>query len=163
MYFSTADLCDEQGERVQVVEMNLKSYGGVNNFFGEMVTLKLDEDNRALVELLRDHAGQGRVVVVDVGEAFCAVVGDNLMGFAKKNGWAGLVIYGYVRDVRITRTIEVGLLARGTSPRRSAKRANGQRGEALTFGGVTFREGEWLYADEDGIILSPKKLTLVDL
>ena len=163
MYFSTADLCDEQGKKLQVVQMDFKHYGGVHHFYGKMVTIRLDEDNRGLVELLRDEAGEGRVVVVDAYDKFCAVVGDNLMGFAQKNGWAGIVINGYVRDVRVTRTIEVGLLARGTCPRRSSKRSVSQRGEDLHFGGAVFREGEWLYADGDGIILSEDPLTLVDL
>ncbi len=163
MYFSTADLCDEQGEKLQILNKQLQHYGGVNNFFGEVVTLQLDEDNRGLVELLRNEAGAGRVVVVDAYGKFCAVVGDNLMGFAKKNGWAGIVINGYVRDIRVTRTIDVGLLALGTCPQRSLKRAPFRRGEPLEFGNVVIQEGSWLYADEDGVILSEKELTIVDL
>lgn len=123
MQFSTADLCDEQGEKIKVVEEQFESYGDVEAFYGEMVTIKLDEDNRGLVAMLRDEEGKGRVAVVDVKAAFCAVVGDNLMGFAAKNGWAGIIINGYVRDTRITKTIGAGLFALGTCPRRSAKQA----------------------------------------
>ena len=163
MDFSTADLCDEHGEKLQVVEMNFNSYGAVNNFCGEMVTIKLDEDNRGLVEMLRDEAGRGRVAVVDVDQKFCAVVGDNLMGFAVKNGWAGIIINGYVRDTKITQTLESGLFAIGTSPRRSTKRSVSKRGEELHFAGVDFRTGAWVYADEDGVIVSESELTIVDL
>jgi len=163
MNFSTADLCDEHGKRLQVVSQPFYAYGGVNNFCGEMVTIRLDEDNRGLVELLRDEEGRGRVVVVDVDQHFCAVVGDNLMGFAAKNGWAGLLINGYVRDTKITQTIEVGLLALGTCPRRSSKRSPSQRGIDLHFGNVTFREGEWLYADGDGTVLSNEALTIIEV
>ena len=163
MDFSTADLCDEQGDKLQVVEMDFHSYGGVNNFFGEMVTIQLDEDNRGLVEMLRDEEGRGRVAVVEVKQKFCAVVGDNLMGFAQKNGWAGIIINGYVRDTKITKTIEAGLFAIGTCPRRSDKRATSKRAVDLHFGGVVFKTGAWVYADEDGVILSESALTIVEI
>ncbi|MCH9739380.1 MAG: ribonuclease E activity regulator RraA [Epsilonproteobacteria bacterium] len=158
MRFATADLCDEYGEEVRVLETGLNSYGGVDSFYGEIVTMKLNEDNRGLVAMLRDEEGKGRVAVVDVDAKFCAVVGDNLMGFAAKNGWAGIVINGYVRDTQITKTIASGLFALGTCPRRSAKQAKSQRGITLNFGGISLREGEWIYADEDGVLVSPKKL-----
>jgi regulator of ribonuclease activity A len=154
MEFSTADLCDEHGDKVAVSEVTFSSYGLKERFYGEMVTIKLDEDNRGLVEMLRDEEGRGRVAVVDVEQKFCAVVGDNLMGFAAKNGWAGIVINGYVRDTKITRTIDSGLFAIGVCPKRSSKRASSIRGESLSFGGVIFKNGDFIYADEDGVIVS---------
>jgi len=163
MDFSTADLCDEHGKNVKVLNAQFNSYGGVESFYGEMVTIKLDEDNRGLVEMLRDEEGKGRVAVVDVEQKFCAVVGDNLMGFASKNGWAGIIINGYVRDTKITKTIDAGLFALGTCPRRSSKRAESQRGIDLNFSGVEFKSGAWIYADGDGVILSDKALTLVEI
>ena len=163
MDFSTADLCDEHGEKLQIVEAQFNSYGLKESFFGEMVTIKLDEDNRGLVEMLRDEEGKGRVVVVDVEQKFCAVVGDNLMGFASKNGWAGIIINGYVRDTKITKTIDAGLFALGTCPRRSGKRAESQREINLNFAGVEFRSGAWIYADGDGVIVSDEVLELVEV
>ena len=154
MIFSTADLCDKYGDKIKVLEMNLSSYGGECKFKGEIVTIKLDEDNSDLVSMLRDERGEGRVVVVDVEANYCAVVGDTLMGFAKKNGWAGILINGFVRDVVITKTIPVGLIAIGTCPRKSQKKSESQRGIELNFGGVLFKEGEFLYVDEDGVIVS---------
>ena len=163
MNFSTADLCDEHGEKLQIVEEQFNSYGLKESFFGEIVTIKLDEDNRGLVEMLRDEEGKGRVAVVDVEQKFCAVVGDNLMGFASKNGWAGIIINGYVRDTKITKTIDVGLFALGTCPRRSSKRAELQREVTLNFAGVEFKSGAWIYADVDGVILSEEALELVEV
>ena len=154
MSFTTADLCDEYGEEVKVLETNLISYGGVDSFRGEIVTIKLDEDNGDLVSMLRDGIGEGRVVVVDVGANFCAVVGDTLMGFAHKNGWSGIVINGFVRDTKITKTIPVGLMALGTCPRKSPKKSKSQIDVELNFGGVSFKSGAFLYADEDGVIVS---------
>jgi len=163
MNFSTADLCDEHGENITVANAQFNSYGKKESFYGEMVTIKLDEDNRGLVEMLRDEEGKGRVAVVDVEQKFCAVVGDNLMGFATKNGWAGIIINGYVRDTKITKTIDAGLFALGTCPRRSAKRAESQRAITLNFAEVVFKSGEWIYADEDGVIVSESELTLVEI
>ena len=158
MSFSTADLCDEYGDRVKVLEIALNSYGGEERFSGEIVTIKLDEDNSDLVSMLRDEKGEGRVVVVDVEANYCAVVGDTLMGFAKKNGWSGIVINGFVRDTAITQTIPVGLMALGTCPRKSPQKSESQRGIELNFGGISFEVGEFLYADEDGVIVSDKIL-----
>lgn len=154
MNFTTADLCDEHGEKVKVLEANLISYGGLDGFKGEIVTIKLDEDNSDLVSMLKDEKGKGRVVVVDVDANYCAVVGDTLMGFAKRNGWAGIVINGFVRDISITRTIPVGLMALGTCPRKSPKKSASKRDIELSFGGISFKSGEFLYADEDGVIVS---------
>lgn len=163
MTVSTADLCDEHGEKVSVVAQQLNSYGGVGSFYGKIVTMKLDEDNRGLVSMLRDEEGNGRVIVVDVDAKFCAVVGDNLMGLAETNGWAGIVINGYVRDTLITKTIASGLFALGTCSKRSSKKAESSRGITLNFGGVQFKEGEWLYADEDGVVVSETELTIIEI
>jgi len=154
MSFSTADLCDEHKERLQVLALPLQSYGGVTQCSGEIVTVKLDKNNKALVSLLRDHQGEGRVVIVDVEADYNAVVGDTLMKFAHENGWAGIIIHGYVRDIAITRTIPVALYALGTCPKKSFEDNPSEVGGTLRFGGVTFESGAFVYADEDGVVVS---------
>ena len=158
MSFKTADICDSYGKGVEVVAETLYSYGKKISFSGEIVTILLDKDNSDLVTMLRDEQGNGRVVVVDVYAQYCAVVGDTLMGYALKNGWSGMIINGYVRDSKITKEIEVGLMALGTCPRKSSKKSPSQRNIDLHFGGVSFKCGAYLYADEDGIVISSKKL-----
>ena len=158
MSFSTADICDIHGKKIEVVAETLYSYGGIDAFSGEIVTILLDKDNSDLVTMLRDEQGNGRVIVVDVYARYCAVVGDTLMGYALKNGWAGIVINGYVRDTKITKDIAVGLMALGTCPRKSSKKSASQRDIDLHFGGISFKTGTYLYADEDGIVVSHKKL-----
>ena len=152
MSFYTADLCDEHHEDVQVLEHIFKSYGKREKFSGKVVTIELDEDNRGLIELLKED-GSGKVAVVDVGAKFCAVVGENLMLMAKKNGWQGIIINGYVRDTHITKGIDVGLLALGTCPKRSKKIAEAKREVELRFGGVIFKDGMKVFADHDGVIV----------
>jgi regulator of ribonuclease activity A len=158
MSISTADLCDKYRDRVQVLETSLISYGAISSFNGEIVTIKLNKNNHGLVEILRDKKGKGKVAVVDVGKDFYAVVGDTLMGFAYKNGWAGIVINGYVRDIKMTKTIPVGLFAIGTCPKKSFDHNRAEIGIDLNFGGVKFRNGDYIYVDEDGVVVSNNRL-----
>jgi len=155
--FHTADLCDAHHEKVEVVKPGLQCYGGATAAFGSITTIALDEDNSALVKLLQTE-GEGRIAVVDAKGALCAIVGDTLMGYALKNNWAGIVVNGYVRDIDNTRNIAVGLWALGTYPRKSRKKATAVEGEEVTFLDVTFKEGDYLYADSDGIVVSAEKL-----
>jgi len=153
MKFHTADICDAHANQVQVVSPGLQSYGGASACFGSITTIKLDEDNSDLVALLKTE-GSGRIAVVDAQGNYCAIVGDTLMGFAHKNNWAGIVVNGYVRDTQNTTNIPVGLWALGTCPMKSQKRAPSFSHIDVTFLHVTFKEGEFLYADADGIIVS---------
>ncbi len=154
----TADICDKYNDQIQVLDPLYKSYGGVSMCHGAIYTIELFEDNKALVELLRDEKGQNRICVVDVKGDYCAVVGENLMKFAYENGWAGIVINGYVRDTHETSQIPVGLFALGTYPYKSTKKAQANQNIELNFGNVTFKVGDILYADNDGIIVSNKPI-----
>jgi regulator of ribonuclease activity A len=158
MDFFTADICDENSDKVQVLNPQYKSYGGANKCQGEIITIKLFEDNGALVSLLRDNQGDGKIVVVDVQGDYCAVVGDKLMGFAHKNNFAGIVVNGYVRDTLTTATIPVALYALGTYPFKSQKKADAELNSTLEFGSVQFTQGDYIYCDIDGIVLSKSKL-----
>jgi regulator of ribonuclease activity A len=156
----TADICDKFPDEVQVLEPKYNSYGGVSMCHGEITTIQLFEDNKALVELLRDTRGDGKICVVDVVGGYCAVVGETLMGYAYHNGWAGIVINGYVRDTHQTAVIPVGLYALGTYPFKSQRKADGILGQDLNFSGVEFKVGEYLYADKDGIIVTKENIIL---
>jgi regulator of ribonuclease activity A len=156
----TADICDQHPSEVQVLDPKYNSYGGIAMCHGEIVTIKLFEDNKALVELLRDNRGDGKICVVDVEGDYCAVVGETLMGYAYHNGWAGIVINGYVRDTHQTAVIPVGLYALGTYPFKSQKKAQAEHNITLNFGNVEFKVGEYLYADKDGIITTKQNIIL---
>ncbi len=157
MEFYTADLCDEHKDNVQVCNPIFKSYGKAVKCSGKIVTLKLDEQNGGLISLLKSE-GKGRVAVVDVSAKYYAVVGENLMKFARDNNWAGIVINGYVRDIEYTSQIDVALYALGTCPRKSFKESIYQEDIELNFAGVSFVPDDYLYADVDGIITSKVKL-----
>ncbi|WP_227817626.1 ribonuclease E activity regulator RraA [Nitrogeniibacter aestuarii] len=159
MTFQTADLCDTHDKAVRVVEPMFNSYGGKSVFCGPITTLKLFEDN-TLVRSTLEGPGEGRVLVVDGGGSMrCAMVGDQLGVLAVKNGWAGIVVYGCIRDSKAMGEMDVGVFALGTNPRKSVKKGVGDTDIPVTFGGVTFTPGEYLYADEDGVIVSENALT----
>lgn len=154
MKFYTADLCDKYPNDVRVLEPLFKSYGGAKKMMGQIVTVQLPGSNKTLAEFLKTTQGDGKIVVVNVDAQYTAVVGDNLMKFALDNNWAGMVINGYVRDTKNTKEIGVGLFALGTCPKKTMEPRDGALHVTFCFAGVEFNEGDYLYADRDGIIVS---------
>ena len=158
MTFSTADLHDDHEGKVQVANILMQSFGQKTRFSGPISTVKCFEDN-SLVRAALEEPGKGRILVVDGGASIrCALVGDKLAELGIKNGWEGLVIHGCIRDAAVISTLDIGIKALGTNPRRSVKKGEGVRDIALNFADTTFTPGDWLYADEDGILISPDEL-----
>lgn len=154
---STADLCDAHPE-VEVLEPGFVGFGGIDRFSGEAATVKVFEDNVRVRELLAE-AGRGRVLVVDGGGSIrCAMLGEELARMAADNGWSGIVVYGCVRDVDALGRIALGIRAIGTHPRRSDAHGEGEIGATLRIGGVPVRSGDWIYADNDGIVIARRRL-----
>jgi len=159
MDFEVADLCDNNRDKtLQVLISKFKNFGGLKKCAGEIVTLKLHKSNWELLRILREEDGKNRILVVDNEEYFYGVVGDKLMALAKKNNWQAIILNGYVRDIQYTKNIEVGLYALGSCPLRNFEKTEFERGVKLHFGGVVFCNGNYLYADTDGIIVSEKIL-----
>lgn len=158
MNWCTADLWDQHEEKCRVMEPLFRDYGGTTSFWGQAVTLKVFEDN-SLVRSHLEKDGKGQVLVVDGGGSLrCALLGDQLAQLGAANGWAGIVVYGAVRDSAVLRSINFGVKALNTNPRKSVKRGEGQSELSLFFGGVDIKPGFYLYADPDGIIVSETKL-----
>jgi regulator of ribonuclease activity A len=154
MNLLTTDLCDAHEDKVRVVEPMFASFGGRSAFHGRIATLKLFEDN-SLVRKALESPADGRILVIDGGGSLRrALVGDQLAALAVKNGWAGIVVYGCIRDSRAISEMDIGVLAITTHPMKTLKKNTGEANIPVTFGGVTFTPGEWLYADEDGVIVS---------
>lgn len=158
MDFLTTDLCDAHEDNVRVLEPMFKCFGAHPRFQGPVETLKVFEDNTLVREVLSEP-GNGRVLVVDGGGSRrCALVGDQIGELAVKNGWAGIVVYGCIRDSVALNALPLGVRALDTHPRKSVKRGEGQRALSVTFGGVSVHPGNWLYADEDGVIVTEHAL-----
>ena len=157
MDFQTTDLCDANEGKVRAVAPMFRSFGGKQRFAGPIRTLKVFEDN-ALVRSTLELPGEGRVLVVDGGGSQrCALVGGELGELAAKNAWAGLLVYGCVRDCDELAAQPLGVKALAVHPRKSAKGLHGgEFGRVLDFAGVRFVPGAWLYADADGIVLAPQ-------
>lgn len=154
----TAEFCDQYPDKVSVLGPGFRNYGGAVRCQGEICTIKLNDNNSDLITLLRDENGKGKVVVVDSDQAYYAIVGEMLMQFAEKNEYAGIIVNGYVRDLEQIKDIPVALFAIGTCPRKSIPVTAGTRDIPLSFAGVEFRPGEYVYGDCDGIIVTPQPL-----
>ncbi|CAG8865453.1 Putative 4-hydroxy-4-methyl-2-oxoglutarate aldolase [Pseudomonas fluorescens] len=159
-HYITPDLCDAYPDLVQVLEPMFSNFGGRDSFGGQIVTLKCFEDNSRVKEQA-ELDGKGKVLVVDGGGSLrCALLGDMIAEKAARNGWEGLLIYGCVRDVDVLAQTDVGIQALASHPLKTEKRGLGDLDVVVTFAGVTFRPGHYLYADNNGVIVSPTPLKM---
>lgn len=159
MDFVTCDLCDDNADIVSVVTgLNWFNYGGRKRFGGEVVTVKCYEDNSRVKEHLATD-GKGKVLVVDGGGSLRnALIGDMIAENAVGNGWEGIIIHGACRDVDELAKLDIGVMTLGCVPIKSVRRGEGQLNTDIFFGGVTFTPGHYVYADNNGVIVSPKAL-----
>ena len=159
MSFSTPDLSDENPD-AQALAPILQNLGGKKVFWGKIETLKCPDDNSYVKELLNSY-GNGKVLVVDAdGISTVALLGDMIAEAGVRNNWSGIVINGYVRDIDILSKLDIGVQAIGTMPVRSEKKNQGQVGIDISFGGLTFSSGDYVYADNNGLLLSKLELNL---
>ena len=155
---ATADLCDAHAEELQVCEPLFQLYGGRHAFAGAVSTVRCFEDNSRVKEAV-ESPGAGRVLVVDGGGSRRrALFGGNLGLAAVKNGWAGVILYGCIRDCAELGQLDLGIRALGTMPLRSDKRGEGERDTPVRFAGATFRPGDHVYVDEDGVVVAHRAL-----
>ena len=158
MNLRTADLVDEHEGSLRCCEVQFRQFGAVARFAGPVRTVKSFEDNTLIKQAL-SGPGDGAVLVVDGGGSLrCSLLGDYIAGLGVKNGWAGLVLWGAVRDTVALSQLAIGVKALGANPLRSTKTGSGQRDVAVAFGGIAFRPHDWLYSDEDGIVVSDRRL-----
>lgn len=154
---STPDLTDAHPE-ARAIELQFANFGAIAQFCGPAVTIKCHEDN-SLVKQCVGEAGVGRVIVVDGGGSLRrALLGDMLAEQAAANGWAGLVINGAVRDVDEIAVTAIGVQALGHCALKTEKLGAGQRDVPIAFGGVSIDPGDYVYADNNGVIVSKRPL-----
>ena len=155
---ATADLCDAHADQLQIAQPIFRSYGGCLQFGGRIATVQVFKDN-VLVRRQLERAVSGAVLVIDGGGSLeCALVGDIMAGLAVENGWRGIVVNGCIRDAAAIAGLKLGIRALNTHPLKSGKRGTGQENLPVTFAGVTFRPGDYLYADDDGMVISASPL-----
>lgn len=155
---NTCDLCDRFEDRVRVLGLPLRDYGGRIAFAGRVSTVKALEDNSLVREAVAEP-GEGRVLVIDGGGSLRrAMLGDMLADKAVANGWSGVLVHGAIRDSAALARLDLGVKALGACPLKTDKRGQGLRDVPARFGGVEIRPGDWLAADEDGVILADAPL-----
>lgn len=158
MTFATADLYDEFEEKLQIATPMFNDYGGNLKFSGPASTVRVFEDN-SLVRAALEEPGEGRVLVVDGGASLkCALLGDMLAELGKDNDWAGIIVYGCIRDSAVIANIGIGVKALNTNPRKSVKKGVGERDVAVSFADVIISPGDYIYADKDGFVVSEDDL-----
>ncbi len=150
---STADLVDDIGADVRSCDTQFRQFGGRTQFAGPISTVRCFQDN-ALLKSVLSEPGAGRVLVIDgSGSLHTALVGDVIAELARSNGWSGLIVHGAVRDAATLRSIDIGIKALGTNPRKSTKTGAGERDIAVELGGVSFVPGHVAHSDDDGIVV----------
>ncbi len=149
----TADLVDEIGADVRSCDLQFRQLGGRTEFAGPITTVRCFQDN-ALLKSVLSEPGDGRVLVIDGdGSLHTALVGDVIAELGRSNGWAGLIVNGAVRDAATLRTLDIGIKALGTNPRKSTKTGAGERDVVISLGGIEFRPAEVAFSDDDGIVV----------
>ncbi|HJW56042.1 MAG TPA: ribonuclease E activity regulator RraA [Burkholderiaceae bacterium] len=163
MLFATTDICDANEDKLAAGTLHVlppvfTSFGRQVKFSGPATTLKVFEDN-ALVRSTLETPGQGHVLVIDGGGSMrCALVGGNLGALAEKNGWAGIVVNGCIRDSEEINACNIGVRALGLHPQKSVKKGVGDLNLRVLIAGVAVQPGNWIYADADGVLVAAQKL-----
>jgi len=156
----TADLYDLHHERVEVIDLQFRSFGRPASFFGPCATLQVFEDHTPVLARL-STPGEGRILAVDAGGSLrVGVMGDRLAGIGAANGWRGVVIAGAIRDSLGINALDLGVRALGTTARRGWTPNPSAAGSTLRLGGANVREGDWLYADRDAVLVAREALPL---
>ncbi len=160
MQIVTADLYDAHHETVGVCALQFRSFGRLQSFFGPCATVATFEDHTPVLKILSEP-GNGRILVVDgQGSLRIGLMGDRLAEIGVRNGWAGVVINGAIRDSLGIDALDIGVKALGATARRGWSSGSSARDVPLEFGGITFAPGSWVYADVDSVLVSPTELAL---
>lgn len=149
----TADLVDEIGAEVRSCDLQFRQFGARRQFAGRISTVRCHQDNALLKSVLAEPGAGGVLVVDGDGSLHTALVGDVIAELARSNGWSGLILHGAVRDAATLGTLDIGIEALGTNPRKSTKTGAGERDVPLRFGGVDFVPGQFAFSDDDGIVV----------
>ena len=152
-FIATADLVDEIGADVRSCDLQFRDIGGRTEFCGPITTVKCFQDNALLKKVLSEPSDGGVLVIDGDASLHTALVGDVIAGLGKRNGWAGVIVNGAVRDSKLIGEMDFGCKALGTNPRKSTKTGEGERDVVVSFGGIDFVPGETVYADSDGIVV----------
>jgi regulator of ribonuclease activity A len=158
MKVTTADLYDHYHQVLQVCELQFRNFGRRMWFYGQCATVWTFEDHLPVLNAVKAD-GKGRVLVVDGGGSLkVGVMGDRIASVAVENNWAGIVIYGAIRDTSAINRLDIGVKALGATARRGWSAVSDNGNSVIDFGSTQFSTGQWIYADEDCVLVSPNEL-----
>ncbi|CAN6870121.1 unnamed protein product [Brassica oleracea] len=72
----------------------------------------------------------------------------------------GIMVNGCVRDEDEINECDVGVRALGSDPLQFSKKSHCEKYVAVYIGGTLIRDGEWLYVDSDGVLISKTELSV---
>lgn len=158
-FIPTADLVDIIGDDVRSCDTQFRNLGGNLTFCGRITTVKCFQDNALLKSILSEPNPGGVLVIDGEGSMHTALVGDIIAGLGKDNGWAGVIVNGPIRDSAVIATMDFGVKALGTNPRKSTKTGAGERDVVVSLGGIDFVPGHIAYCDTDGIVVTEEPIS----
>lgn len=156
--FTVPDICDEY-ENIQIGDLFLKSFGSKNKFYGQIQTVECEHSNSVVKELVEEK-GEGKVLLINhTGDELCSMVGDQIAQKAFENNWTAIVTNGYIRDVEVIKKIDIGLYAMNAFPKKTNKLIGiGRKNISIRFGNTEINNGDWIYFDTNGWVISKAKL-----
>lgn len=104
-----------------------------------------------------DEAPQDSVIVVDAGGVGPAVWGELATNSCIQKKIAGVVIDGAIRDVPEIRKLKFPAFARIITPTAGEPKGLGEMGVPVEVGGVRVFPGDWVFGDDDGVVVIPQK------
>tara|TARA_Y100000996_G_scaffold342439_1_gene279958 strand:- start:224 stop:709 length:486 start_codon:yes stop_codon:yes gene_type:complete len=156
--FTVPDICDIY-EDIQIGDVFLNSYGGIDKFCGEIQTAKCEHSNSAVKELV-EKDGNGKVLFINhTGSELCSMVGDQIAQKAFDNGWNGIITNGYIRDIEVIKDISIGVCAKNSYPKKTNKSIGiGEINVPIKINNISINPGDWIYVDSNGWVISKSEL-----
>ena len=156
--FTVPDICDIH-EDIQIGDVFLNSYGGIDKFCGEIQTAKCEHSNSVVKELVEED-GNGKVLFINhTGSELCSMVGDQIVQKAFDNRWNGIITNGYIRDIELIKDISIGVYARNSYPKKTNKSIGiGEINVPIKINNLFIYPGEWIYVDSNGWVISKLEL-----
>jgi 3-hexulose-6-phosphate synthase/6-phospho-3-hexuloisomerase len=104
-----------------------------------------------------DLAEPGTVIVIDAGGGGKAVWGELATWSCVQKGVSGVVVDGAVRDIDVIRDLRFPVFAKTVNPTAGDPKGFGEINVEIICGGVKVRPGDWIIADDNGVVVVPKE------
>lgn len=152
---STANLSDamhRQGALKDIISVN----PGLK-ICGQVLTVRAYPGDWAKPVEAIDRSGEGQIIIIDAGGVGPAVWGELATHGAIQKKIAGVVIHGAIRDIKEIRALKFPAFAKIISPAAGEPKGFGEIGVSITIGGIRIFTGDWVLADDDGVIVMPQQ------